>query len=215
METKLCKKCNIEKPLTEMKPFKTKKSAGFRGVCKLCYNNYHAKSKYYLKRLRPLTDNEKEYHKNYRKNNKKSIAIKDKIRKSTQEFKNKNNNLLKIRRETDHLFRVKSSIRSLIIISFKRKNFNKPNRTKEILGCSYNEFKEYLESKFESWMNWDNYGNPKDGVFELNKTWDIDHIIPLSTAKTIDDLIRLNHHTNLQPLCTYTNRFIKNNKIYG
>jgi hypothetical protein len=46
--------------------------------------------------------------------------------------------------------------------------------------------------------------NPKDGIFELNKSWDIDHIIPISSAKTKEDIIRLNHYTNLQPLCSYT-----------
>jgi hypothetical protein len=58
-------------------------------------------------------------------------------------------------------------------------------------------------------MNWDNKGNPKDGIIGLNKTWDIDHIIPLSSATCEEDLIRLNHYTNLQPLCSYYNRFIK------
>ena len=64
---------------------------------------------------------------------------------------------------------------------------------------------------FEPWMNWGNHGNPKDGVIEPNKTWDIDHIIPLSSAKTEDDIIKLNHYTNLRPLCSYNNRFIKKN----
>ena len=61
-------------------------------------------------------------------------------------------------------------------------------------------------------MNWDNKGNPKDGILELNKTWDIDHIIPISTAITEEDIIRLNHYTNLQPLCSYYNRNIKKDK---
>jgi hypothetical protein len=61
-------------------------------------------------------------------------------------------------------------------------------------------------------MTWENYGNPKDGILELNKTWDIDHIIPLYDAITEEDIIRLNHYTNLQPLCSYTNRIIKKNK---
>jgi hypothetical protein len=36
------------------------------------------------------------------------------------------------------------------------------------------DLKQHLESKFEDWMNWDNYGK-----FNNNKrTWNIDHIIP-------------------------------------
>ena len=55
-------------------------------------------------------------------------------------------------------------------------------------------------------MNWDNYG-----LYNGKKDygWDIDHIIPLSKAKIEDDVIKLNHYTNLQPLCSYINRIVK------
>ena len=43
--------------------------------------------------------------------------------------------------------------------------------------------------------------------------WEIDHIIPLATATTEEDIIRLNHYTNLQPLEAYYNRHIKKDKI--
>lgn len=58
-------------------------------------------------------------------------------------------------------------------------------------------------------MNWDNYG-----LYNTTKQygWDLDHIEPLSSAKTIEDVIRLNHYTNFQPLCSYVNRHIKRNK---
>ena len=62
-------------------------------------------------------------------------------------------------------------------------------------------------------MTWDNYGNPKDGIFELNKTWDIDHIKPVSSGLAENEVIELNHYTNLKPLCSYTNRWIKRNFI--
>jgi len=101
----------------------------------------------------------------------------------------------------------------MILKSFKRKGYSKKTKTYDILGLTYEEFKLYLESKFESWMNWGNYGNPKDGILELSKTWDIDHIIPLSSAKTENDIIKLNHYTNLQPLCSHINRNIKRDII--
>jgi len=62
-------------------------------------------------------------------------------------------------------------------------------------------------------MNWQNYGNPVDGLIEPNKTWDIDHIIPISSAINEDELLKLNHYTNLQPLCSYYNRFVKKNNF--
>lgn len=58
-------------------------------------------------------------------------------------------------------------------------------------------------------MNWDNYGNPIDGLVEPNKTWDVDHIKPLSSATNEQELLELCKYTNLQPLCSYYNRFIK------
>ena len=38
-------------------------------------------------------------------------------------------------------------------------------------------------------MSWENQGK-----------WHLDHIIPISSAKTEEDVIRLNHYTNFQPL---------------
>ena len=72
---------------------------------------------------------------------------------------------------------------------------------------------DFIESQWEDWMSWDNYGNPTDGVFEPNKTWDLDHITPISTGTNEDELINLNHFTNLQPLCSYDNRFIKRDNV--
>ena len=90
--------------------------------------------------------------------------------------------------------------------AFKRNGYTKKSKSIDIIGCSFEEFQEHLESKFESWMTWENKGIYNG---ELNYGWDIDHIIPLSSAKTEEDVIKLNHYTNLQPLCGYTNRYLK------
>ena len=59
-------------------------------------------------------------------------------------------------------------------------------------------------------MNWDNQGLYN---MELNYGWDLDHIIPLSSATTEEEIIKLNHYTNLQPLCSRVNRDIKRDNI--
>jgi 5-methylcytosine-specific restriction endonuclease McrA len=50
-------------------------------------------------------------------------------------------------------------------------------------------------------MTWDNYGE-----------WEIDHIVPISSGKTEEDVIKLCHYKNLQPLWKEDNRK-KGNKL--
>lgn len=61
------------------------------------------------------------------------------------------------------------------------------------LGCSIEEFKKHLESRFQPGMTWDNYSH---------SGWHIDHIIPLSSFDLTDEqqLKKACHFTNLQPL---------------
>ena len=136
--------------------------------------------------------------------------IKEKRKKYNKENKIKNDvyryNYIKNRLNTDCLFKFKTNAANLIRQSFKYKKFTKKSKTREILGCSYEEFKIHLESKFLSWMNWDNHGK-YNGTEAYG--WDIDHIVPVSSAITEEDIVRLNHYTNLQPLCSKVNRDIK------
>lgn len=113
--------------------------------------------------------------------------------------------------ENDVIYKLHRMIGNLIRYSTKRLDLVKSNKTQEILGCSFEEFKTYLESKFEHWMSWENYGKIEFGKFNVG--WDIDHIIPISTAKNEEEVIKLNHFSNLRPLCSYTNRYIKKDSI--
>ncbi len=128
--------------------------------------------------------------------------------KNKEKVKIRVKNYQKIKKNNDPLFKLKSNIRTMINNILSNRGFTKKSNTFNIVGCSYGEFIIYLESKFETWMNWENYGL-YNGT--LNYGWDIDHIEPLSNAKTEEELIKLNHYTNLQPLCSYNNRVIKRN----
>lgn len=191
--------------------------------------NKEKNKEYYLKYYEIKSEECKKRSKDWSQNNPKKDKI-NKLRfwennpnyskeyylKNKNEHYNRNKQWIINERETNPLFRISDSIRSLIHSSFKnilKENGKKSKKSINILGCNLDEFYKHIESKFESWMNINNYGNPKDGIFEPNKTWDLDHIIPISSAKTEEDIIRLNHYTNLQPLCSYYNRFVKRNKI--
>jgi hypothetical protein len=146
--------------------------------------------------------------KEYLKNNKEKIKVNKKknIEVKKYEYKKVRNERHKYRLLTEPLYKLKTNTRTLINLSFKRNGYKKKSKSEIILGCSFEDFKTYLESKFESWMNWDNRGL-YNGTESYG--WDIDHIEPLTNAKTEEDIIRLNHYTNLQPLCSKVNRDIK------
>jgi hypothetical protein len=114
----------------------------------------------------------------------------------------------KERRSNDPIFRASENVRRMILLSFKGNGYSKKSKTYQILGCTVEEFKLHLEKQFEQWMNWDNYGLYNG---ELNYGWDIDHITPRSFIKTEEDIAKLNHHSNLRPLCSKINRDIKRN----
>lgn len=124
--------------------------------------------------------------------------------------KNKNgkewmNNYINNRINTDSLFKFKNKVRTLIYQSFKRKknnNWNKKTKTENILGCKFEEFKIYIEKQFTNGMSWENQGE-----------WHLDHIKPLKLAETEEDVIKLNHYTNFQPLWAEDN-LKKGSKYY-
>ena len=147
----------------------------------------------------------------WREKNRDKINYKKRLyrEKNREKLNNQRNERRNKRRKEDSSFRLIEKIRIIIYKSLKKQGFKKKSKTHEILGCSFEEFKIHLESKFEPWMTWENRGLYNG---EFNHGWDIDHIIPLNSAKTEDDVIRLNHHTNLQPLCSKINRDIKNQK---
>ena len=149
----------------------------------------------------------RETNKNYYQNNKESLAVKNRVWRENNKEK-----LITYKKEyrKDNLNRLTHNLRNNISRSIKNNGFKKKSKTQTILGCTFDEFKTHIESQWESWMSWGNYGLYNG---ELNYGWDIDHVIPSSSAITEDDVYKLNHYTNLKPLCSYYNRNIKRNKL--
>lgn len=202
MEKKICIKCKNEKFIIDFYKDRTRND-GLNNKCKICSKlcsrndkTTEAKKRWAEAKKRWAEANSDKIKENWKKH---YVINKEKRIKRNVEY-------VKNRKLNDPLFKLKMNIKASIRDSLKRKNFKKIGKTLTILGCSIEEFKTYLESKFESWMNWENKGKYNG---EKNYGWDIDHIIPISNAKTNDEAIKLNHYTNLQPLCSYINRDIK------
>ena len=187
-------------------------------------NNNREKTRAYQKKYDTL-NKEKNKETRKKKDLKRYSEKKEDICKQTKEYYEKNKEQMRLKQKeyyqknkekihanranrlrTDPVKKLRHNISSLIRHSFKSKGIRKNTKTIKILGCTIDEFKTYLESKFESWMTWDNYGL-YNGVEKYG--WDIDHIIPQCNGKNETGVIDLNHYTNLQPLCSKVNRDIK------
>jgi hypothetical protein len=133
----------------------------------------------------------KEYNFTYRSSNQEYMKVyyeknKEKIVKQTIERDKK-------RREIDSLFKLDRVVRVLIRDSFKRALkgvYKKGKKTEQVLGCTMEEFIQHLQSQFVEEMTLENHGI----------VWEIDHIKKLSSSKTEEDIVKLNHYTNLRPL---------------
>lgn len=140
---------------------------------------YYLKNKEKKKLLRAARKQQvEEYNKAYRIRNRALIA-------------EKNSKYIKERSKVDLNFKLSRQLRVRLNIALKRSV--KSGSAVSDLGCSIEELKSYLESKFELGMNWNNYGL---------RGWHIDHVIPLCTFDLTnrEEFLKACHYTNLQPL---------------
>ena len=93
------------------------------------------------------------------------------------------------RRANDHLFALCQRARGRIANAFRQNGFTKTSTTFEMIGCDWPTLSAHIESLFSEGMN-----------FQNRNLWHIDHIIPLASAKTKEEVIKLCHYKNLQPL---------------
>lgn len=100
------------------------------------------------------------------------------------------------RRKIDPNYAARRRFTSLIASLMRR---TRSSYIEPYLGCSINDFRAYIASKFTVGMNWTNYGRTG---------WHVDHIIPLSSFDLTDenDIKRALHYTNTQPLWAVENK---------
>lgn len=96
---------------------------------------------------------------------------------------------LRDRHRTDPVYRMKRIVSTSIAGTLRRSGFTKRSKVVEILGCTWDELKQHFERQFLKGMSWDN-----------RELWHIDHIVPIASASTEEEVIRLNHFTNLRPI---------------
>jgi hypothetical protein len=225
---KICMLCDSEKEMQVDR--KRNGRIYYKDICTDCYKyfkkNYkyeyteekrNKKSEYYLENIEKI----KQYSSNYKNENIEKIRESGRMYAKNNKEKRENYRKLNINRVRENankrnknlseLERLSKRIRSSICNSFREVGFSKRSKSLQILGLNtFDEFRLYIESKFEPWMSWENYGKYNG---QLNYGWDLDHIIPISSAVTEEDIIKLNRFENFQPLCGYTNRHIKRNLL--
>lgn len=210
MSSKICKKCNIDKTLDHCHAHCNKQGTLiYSSACILCRRaiactwNKANKEKH-------NTSQAKWRHSNKELDNQRSQLSKikhvDSVRrcrrirqqriKATYGMSEKS---IKYNNSISH--KIKYSLRSRLYNAIKN-NHNtsviKIGSHVADLGCTIEELKIYLESKWQSGMTWGNWSF---------RGWHIDHVIPLSSFDLTDreQLLKACHYTNLQPLWWYDN----------
>lgn len=161
------------------------------------------RSRVTAKKWRELNpDKSREVMRNYKKRN--PEKQKDYYRRTKDEKReygrinaDRINARMRERRRTDVAFKFKTNMRTRIWDALNNQKGKKETSLFKYLGCSLQELKDYLSSKFTDGMSWENYG-----------LWQIDHIKPCAkfdlTIK--EEQMKCFNYSNLQPLWEYENK---------
>lgn len=217
MDFKICVFCKCQKLIIDFYKDKSSKD-GYQSGCKNCKMEYQ--KQYYKDDVKK--EKMRSWHINYYNENKdrlKECHLKwisenrCKINASSNLYYSKNSKRIskisgiriKKRKAIDPVFKLKISVVSRMGSIFKAHGYKKNSKSEKIIGVPFEIAKSYIERQFTNGMCWDNYGKGDD-------KWHIDHKIPLASANTKEELIKLCHYTNLQPLWSIDN-FKKGDKI--
>lgn len=212
---KKCTSCNEDKPVQHFHK-SSKSKDGLQSQCKVCRNK--KSSEYFssnkekciesskrwtkanknrvneLKKIRRLKNkgtDKQEKQKTYSKDEIKRRYRKNMLNESWLKNRRIKRAVYEKKRRLNLLKRIENQIRCRTALALIGKV--KLHKYQEYIGCSTEQLKSYLESKFQPGMGWHNWG--RDG-------WHIDHIIPISSfdLNDTDQFKKAFHYTNLQPL---------------
>jgi hypothetical protein len=194
---KICSKCSIKKELGEFSKDKYKID-GLLSYCKECTHNYYINNKDIFLKLR----------KKHTENGNIKLTGERYYNKYKEVVKEKSRNYCKKKYYSDELYRYTIKLRSMVRRIFKQANIIKTERSSKLLGYTNIQLYTHL-SKYYSNSCIDKRACIGTILNSFNSH--IDHIIPLSKGKTVEEKIRLCELNNLRLICDKCN-LTKHNK---
>lgn len=212
MEDKLCKLCRETKPISDFYLC----GGHLSGRCKKCFGEYQRNNQNRPANItRYSTSHREQINNRHREKYHSTLAA------SRAYSRTKRARLISTRPDyyreyankwRSKEYRLKKYLPSYILPRILRVRFlraisqqYKSTSVINLVGCSMEFLRAYLESKFLPGMNWENRGM---------KGWHIDHIIPCAAfdLTKLEDQQKCFHYTNLQPLWARDN-LIKSNSL--
>jgi len=180
---KKCKICSETKEISNFRKRQRGDRVSFEVYCIPCEKEYSKVSN------KKRYDADKAWHQDYRQKNLEKITLYNKnYRQENKDILQEKANLkAKNKRKTDPCFKIRERISISINAALKSQNCVKLGSCLKFLPYTMQELKQYIESQFEPWMNWENWGLYKASEWDDNDSstwkWQIDHIVPHSTFK--------------------------------
>jgi hypothetical protein len=174
----------------------SKYAATEKGVANVRKKESNPKRIAQKKRLRE-SPKYKEFYKQYRQKEsyKEKRRLNNAIEAKCPKRKEYHRQWKRQKRASDPMYRLSGIMRCRLYAATKMKGWGKHGSAAKAIGCSFQEMMDHIARQFKEGMDWSNHGK-----------WEIDHITPLASANTPEELLELCHYTNLQPLWKTENR---------
>ncbi len=176
MITRACRKCGAIHELQDRffrQVFgRNKTTKYYKWVCRDCERSFSR-------------DYQSKHPEKARLNNKKALERNPNYQKQWRELNAERLREYRRQHESRPNIKLKKRISRAIHHALKRKEAIKTINTLSFLPYTIDELKRHLESQFEFWMSWENWGQYNPSTWDDNDsktwTWQLDHKIPMAT----------------------------------